>query len=135
MPIDKILDLKYKYAFMFKLILIRPSLKDPKHTPMPVLQLSKCTKCINPVLDNGRILSADYIEILITEQDADLINSMYKYDAHICTDIEYAFKDYLPRWFTDYIYELFLLHYQKNHLRNLQSFLQYLHCLQEEFQK
>ena len=107
MPIDKILDLKYKYAFMFKLILIRPSLKDPKHTPMPVLQLSKCTKCINPVLDNGRILSADYIEILITEQDADLINSMYKYDAHICTDIEYAFKDYLPRWFTDYIYELF----------------------------
>ena len=107
LSIQEILKLKDKYAFMFKLILIRPKLKDPYHCPMPVLQFSKCTKCINPVLDNGRVTSADYIEIMITEMDLAIIEEQYAYDAHICTEIEYAFKRYLPRWFTDYVYELF----------------------------
>ena len=108
MSIDEILKIKDKYAFMFKLILIKPELKDRKHTPMPVLQFSKCTKVINPELDNGRILSADYVELYITEVDLEIIAKQYSYKSHICTEVEYAFKDYLPRWFTDYIFSLFV---------------------------
>ena len=107
MGISDILDLKDKYAFMLKLIMIKPRLKDPDF-PMPVLQFSKCTKVINPILDNGRILEADYVEIYITEIDLDIIEEQYTYDAHICTDIEYSIKKYLPRWFTDFVYSLFV---------------------------
>lgn len=108
LSLSQILKVMDKYAFMFKLIMIKPELKDRLHNPMPVLQFSKCTKVINPELDNGRILSADYVEIYITEQDAYIINEQYEFTKHICTDIEYSFKDYLPRWFTDYIFSLFV---------------------------
>ena len=93
-------------AFMFKLIMVKPVLKDT-HEPMPALQFSKCVKCINPVLDNGRILMADYIEIYLNEIDLKIIYSQYDYDRHICCEVEFATKDYLPRWFTDYVYQLY----------------------------
>lgn len=110
-PINKNVDIDYilyskNYAFMFCLILIRPRLKDD-FVSMPALQYSKCTKIINPVLDNGRILCAEYVEIYLTELDLEVINSQYDYDKHICTDVYYAYKEYLPRWFTDYVFELF----------------------------
>lgn len=93
-------------AFMFKLILIRPRLKND-FTPMPVLQASKCEKSVNVVLDNGRILCSDYVEIYINEIDALVIYEQYTWDGDICVEVEYSHKDYLPRWFTDYIFELF----------------------------
>ena len=95
------------YAYMFKLILYHVSLKDD-FIPMPPLQYSKCIKTINAVLDNGRILCADYVEIYITELDAAVINDYYKWDKHLCTSVYSAYKTYLPRWLTDYIYQLFV---------------------------
>ena len=93
-------------AYFFKLILIDVELKDYMD-PMPTLQFSKCEKTINVVTDNGRILSADYVEIWLTEIDLRVIASQYKYEKHICLNIYAAHKDYLPRWYTDYIFELF----------------------------
>ena len=93
-------------AFMFKLILIRPRLKND-FIPMPVLQVSKCVKSVNVITDNGRILSADYVEIYVNEMDALVIDEQYKTDGDICVEVEYSHKEYLPRWFTDYIFELF----------------------------
>lgn len=104
--LDEILSSSENYAFMFKLILIRPRLKDD-FIPMPVLQESKTVKSINPILDNGRILGADYVEIYVNEQDASVINEQYETDGNMCVEVESARKDYLPRWFTDYIFELF----------------------------
>lgn len=105
-PINFILKHSEKYAFMFKLILIKPRLKD-YFIPMPSLQHSKCVSCINPILDNGRILCAEYVEIYLNEIDLAVINEHYDYDKHICTEVEFSLKRYLPRWFTDYIYKLF----------------------------
>lgn len=93
-------------AYMFKLIMYKVELKEHDHV-MPALQYSKCVECVNPVIDNGRILSADYVEIYLNEIDASVIADQYKAESHICTEVEYAHKDYLPRWFTDYIFELF----------------------------
>lgn len=102
--LDLILQQSDDYAFMFKLTLFDVELKD-WNTPMPMLQFSKSTKCINYVLDNGRILCADIVEIYVTEIDAKLIASMYKWSEVYCSDVLFSSKNYLPRWFTDYVYE------------------------------
>lgn len=94
------------YAFMFKLIAVGVRLKND-FIEMPSLQFSKCVKIVNGVTDNGRVLCADYIEIYLTEMDLKVIAGQYDFYKHICTEVEYAYKDYLPHWFTDYIYELF----------------------------
>ena len=104
--VSDILDNSEKYAFIFKLILVNVKLKDD-HIAMPALQYSKCAKDINACIDNGRVLCANYIEIYLTEIDLEVINSQYDYTASACVEVEYAEKDYLPRWFTDYVYECF----------------------------
>ena len=74
---------------------------------MPALQFSKCIKSINAITDNGRVLAANYVEIYLTEYDLAIIDQQYEMEKHICCEVETAFKDYLPRWFTDYIFESF----------------------------
>lgn len=103
--IDYILKYSEQYAFMFKLILVNPHIK--KGAVMPTLQASKCVVKINPILDNGRILVADYVEIYTNEIDLQVLSKHYDYDNAYCVEVEFATKAYLPRWFTDYIYELY----------------------------
>lgn len=104
---DEILNQADDYAFMFKFIMIRPRLKNDS-IAMPALQYSKCTRVVNPVSDNGRILCAEYAEICITEQDLIVLNEQYDFDRHACVQVQYSAKRYLPRWFTDYVYECFV---------------------------
>ena len=106
--IDDILPSSENTAFMFKLCGYKAKLKKLDHV-MPALQYSKCVEgtCINPKLDNGRILECDYFEIYLNEIDLEVINEQYKFDGHICVEVECAVKDYLPRWFTDFVFGLF----------------------------
>ena len=117
--IDYILNHSENYAWMFKLVLINPRLKNDE-LPMPVLQKSKCVKVLEGEFDNGRILLASYVEIYLNEIDLAVFNEQYDYDAHLCIEVERAKKDYLPRWFTDYIFELFT---QKEDLREIDPIL------------
>ena len=100
--------LKYadKYAFIFKLILVGVHLKND-NIPMPALQLSKCEKTVNAIEDNGRILAADYVEIYLNEIDLKVIYEQYEAAQDVCTDVYSTSKDYLPRWFTDYVFECY----------------------------
>lgn len=107
-----ILENAEDYAYMFKLILRKPRLKSNR-IPMPALQKSKCVKTINAVEDNGRILCAEYIEIYLNELDLSVIMQQYDYGngdgkGAACTEVYFAEKDYLPRWFTDYVYQCFV---------------------------
>lgn len=95
------------YAYIFTLILIKPRLKNDLIS-MPALQKSKGIKMINAVDDNGRILCAEYFEIRLNEIDLAVIMQQYDFDKAICIDVKYAVKDYLPRWFTDYVYQCFV---------------------------
>ena len=104
--IDTILKHADRYAFMTKLILYKFKLID-EFESMPVLQFSKGENMINCVTDNGRVLCGAYMEIYVTEYDLDIIKKQYKIEHHLCTDVYYSVKDYLPRWFTDYVFELF----------------------------
>lgn len=106
--ISEILEASNNRAFMFKLLAYKPHLKEVDHV-MPALQYSKCVQgtCINPVLDNGRILEADYLEIYLNEVDLEVIAEQYDFEGHLCVEVETALKGYLPRWFTDYVFSLF----------------------------
>ena len=95
-----------EYAFIFKLILKKVRLKDD-FIPMPCLQFSKCIKTINAITDNGRILCAAYAELYICEQDLIVIMSQYDYELAACVEVEASIKDYLPKWYRDYTFELF----------------------------
>lgn len=103
-PIEYILKYRDEYAFMFKLILVDVELKP--NIAMPALQVSK-SDLINPVIDNGRLIKAKYCSIYTNEIDLSVIALHYNYSYAICKEVEYARKDYLPRFFTDYVYELY----------------------------
>lgn len=98
-----------KYAFIFKLVMTKVRLKDDK-IPMPTLQMSK-SKTVNAIEDNGRILAASYLEINLNEVDLSVIMDAYECEKGgemICMNVYYSQKDYLPRWFTDYVFECYI---------------------------
>lgn len=93
-------------AYIFKFCATNIRLKNRLH-PMPYLQTSKLINHENIVTDNGRVLRADYVEIWLTEIDADIILQLYEWDDCYCCEIMQAAKGWLPKWFTDYIYKCY----------------------------
>ena len=115
---DYILRNSEDHAFMFRLVLGNVKLKDEMF-PMPVLQYSKC-KTLNDVTDNGRILAADAVALYTNEVDLAVILEHYEYKAIIITEVEVARKGYLPKWYRDIVYQLFV---DKTSLKNLDPIL------------
>lgn len=79
------------------------------------IQASKCIDVKNGWFDNGRLISADYVELWMTEQDYDIISQMYDYDYEILHAYR-SKKDYLPRALLDYMLELY---HNKTVLKNV----------------
>ena len=104
---EYILNNSNDYAFVFRVNFKNIRLKDHL-LPMPSLQASKCEHSINMKEESGRVLQAGYVTLYICEQDLIVLNTLYDWDPEsICTEVEVSPKDYLPRWFTDYVYELY----------------------------
>ena len=97
---------KNDYSVLFTVQLTEVHLKDPKF-PMPYIQQSKLIECVDPILDNGRVLDAAFISMELCELDMYLIDRYYKYEINIVSDVYIAKKGYLPRWFTDLIFSLY----------------------------
>lgn len=79
------------------------------------IQASKCIDSKNARFDNGRLISADYVELWMTEQDYDIIRRMYDYDFEILHAYK-SKKDYLPRALLEYLLELY---HNKTALKNV----------------
>ena len=103
---DDVLDMADEYAMKFMFSAKNVRLKDPM-SPMPSIQSYKCLHKDGAVIDNGRIISADYIAVWWCEEDLKLYDELYTADECWITSLEYSHKEYLPRWFTDLVYELF----------------------------
>ena len=69
-------------------------LKNPKE-PIPYISLARC-EAVNFEVDNGRILSADYVEIALTEIDLEIVLDTYRFDKMDISECMVAKKDYLP---------------------------------------
>lgn len=106
---DVILKAMENYAFMFTACFYDIRLKDPAF-PMPYLQEYKTNQAINVICDNGRILAGDYVEIPITEIDLEILAQYYTWNEQytICQNVIFSAKKYLPKWFTDFVYNLFV---------------------------
>lgn len=65
--------------------------------------------CVNPKIDNGKVMEADECDIWITEQDLEVIDLAYTYDKKKTQVLEVwrAKKDYLPLKFVEYVLQLF----------------------------
>lgn len=70
------------------------------------IQSSKCVS-VKPYNDNGRIIKAESITIVITEQDYLTIKETYRWER---VEVDYCYrskKEYLPKPFIEYILELY----------------------------
>ena len=68
---------------------------------------SRCIQCVNPIMSNGRVVSADRIVITITEQDYNIIKNVYTWDKiKIGKMIRYK-RGYLPKDFVRSVLELY----------------------------
>ena len=105
---DYILRNSEDHAFIFTARFADIKLKDPDF-PMPVLQFSKC-KTINDITDNGRIIAAQFLELNTNEIDLALIRKYYSWDEEhsVVFNVKTAKKGYLPDWFRNHLYKLFI---------------------------
>lgn len=69
----------------------------------PYLSRDKCRRIENGVFDNGRILSADYLETTITDIDLNIILGQYDFDDLCAFDVCYARYGKLPQSFIDIV--------------------------------
>ena len=120
-PLNRPVDAEYiirnseNYCFVFKMKATKVRLHDKKY-PMPILSRAKCQYCRNETIDNGKIISCSEVEIYYTEQDLAQFIYMYDYDTIEFSEVYVAAKDYLPKWFTDYVFERYKL---KTNLKGL----------------
>lgn len=85
---------------------------------------SRCWKLINPLEDNGRIVSADEIGTTITEQDYQIIKRMYKWEDLIVANFRIFEKAYLPK---DFVLSILTLYKDKTELKGIESkYMEYM---------
>ena len=71
------------------------------------ISASKCLELVNPVKDNGRIVKADKLTILLTEQDYFIIRKTYKWKKLTVKNFRRYRRGYLPREFIESILDLY----------------------------
>lgn len=103
----------YCCVFDIKFTKLRPKVDFENY-----LSVSHCRKLKNYKDNNGRIISADYLETTITELDYFIIDHFYDWDeCEICTFIRYK-KDYLP---TDFVKSILDLYVDKTTLKGVEG--------------
>lgn len=61
-----------------------------------IISSSKCIEIDGQVTDNGRVVSADYLRIMVTEQDYASLQDFYDWEKMEIYDMTCYYKDYLP---------------------------------------
>lgn len=101
--------LRHNYASLMEIKCSNIRLKDV-HEPTPYISFSKIydydKRDLDMILDNGRVLSASYFTIYVTDLDYEIIMRQYDMDYKI-TKCYVARYGYLPDEFRDVIYTYF----------------------------
>lgn len=71
------------------------------------LSISKCTNVINPIVNNGRLSSADELQVTLTELDFDVIEKVYYWKEMEIFNMRVYEKGYLPKPFIEAILQLY----------------------------
>lgn len=99
---DTVLDLakRRKRALLMEVIIFDIELID-QFDGAPYIPKSKCMFCVNGVEDNGRIISADALQIGLSDIDFEIIISQYKFTGMKFLFFAHARYSYLPRNLTN----------------------------------
>ena len=71
-------------AVLFQVALYNLSIRT-KYVVIPYIPLDKAIYIREPVIDNGRVLQAEYIELAVTDIDWNIIVSQYSFSAELIT--------------------------------------------------
>ena len=82
------------------------------------LSYSRCVECVNPSLDNGRLIRADRVLLTLTELDFDILQKTYTWDDMTLYSFRRYRKNYLPKEFVTTILDLYQ---DKTQLKGLTS--------------
>lgn len=95
---------KRGYALLFRMAITDLRLRDRLY-PCPYISYDKARAVHGKLLDNGRLLSAQYCEITVTDIDFNIIDKQYVLsdDNVEITDLYFANYDYLPRQLRDLV--------------------------------
>lgn len=103
----------YCCVFDIKFVNIKPKINYENY-----ISYSKCFKCINPVLNNGRIVNADEIITTITNVDYDIIERCYTWKYIKIGKFRIYEKGYLP---TNFILSIIKLYKDKTQLKGVEG--------------
>lgn len=81
------------------------------------ISASKC-KLVNPVVNNGRVVSADSLITTLTEQDFAIISKTYMWEKITIKNFRIYMKDYLP---TDFVKAILKLYGDKTTLKGVKG--------------
>lgn len=94
--IDRAMQLyKRGYALLLRVRLWEVSMSDPSWG-FPYISFAKCRNVVEPVIDNGRILAAAYLETTITDIDLKIILQQYDFGDIEVIDGYHSRYDRLP---------------------------------------
>ena len=104
-PPEKLEEAIEKKACLIHLLMIDVKLKN-KYTGNPYIPLAKCKHISGEVLDNGRVLSAEHLEICCTDIDLKILREQYDFKEDVIT-LKCADYGELPIPFKDVILDLY----------------------------
>lgn len=96
----------HKRACLIRIALFNVKLKNP-YDGCPYLAKDKCRLLHGALMDNGRILCAQYLETTVTDIDWDIIDAQYSYENPCIYDSWFARYGKLPQQFIDVINDMY----------------------------
>ena len=69
---------------------------------------SKCKKIYKGRYDNGRVMGAEELEIVLTDVDLKFIFETYEFESYEFLECYYSIYDYLPKQFLEFILEKYI---------------------------
>ena len=100
----KITDLKNCFAY-----LIHVKFKNIKSKYYNnIISQSKCKRIYKGRYDNGRVIEAEELEMILTDVDIKLIFETYSFEDYEFIEVYYSIYDYLPKQFIEFILEKYI---------------------------
>lgn len=91
---------------------------ESKITQDNYISESKCNELVNPILNNGRVFSADLLTMTITDVDYKIMKQVYSWESIQIANVNMFYKDYLPK---DIIKSILKLYQDKTELKDVKG--------------
>lgn len=121
--------IKNKKACVFRCAITKIRLIDDGEG-CPYISKDKCRVCKNYINDNGRILSADYIETTMTDIDLLIVLDQYAFDDFVVFDIYFTKYGKLPKQIREMCNDYYI---KKTQLKGQKDQQQFYEKIKNEF--